>query len=160
MIMDFEHIEQLLERYWRCETSCEEEEELRSFFQGENVSAHLLRYKDLFVYQQIQRKISLSEDFDQKVLAEIGTPIVKARHMTLLSRFTPLLKAAAVVTVVLSLSSVVQRSIFNGGEKGVTTLDTISEEISSPSVAQSDENGKQMPDSLECVKTKKKEPLR
>ena len=31
--MDYKYIEQLLERYWNCETSLEEEQILRAFFQ-------------------------------------------------------------------------------------------------------------------------------
>ena len=54
--MDFKYIEQLLERYWRCETSLEEEAQLRAFFTKEEIPEHLLRYKDLFVYQQFQQE--------------------------------------------------------------------------------------------------------
>ena len=57
--MDYKYIEQLLERYWQCETSLEEESELRSFFSEEEVPAHLLRYKELFVYQTVQRRRNL-----------------------------------------------------------------------------------------------------
>ena len=51
--MDSKYIEQLLERYWQCETSLEDEAELRAFLSGSDVPKHLLRYKDLFVYQQL-----------------------------------------------------------------------------------------------------------
>lgn len=54
--MDSKYIEQLLERYWQCETSLEDEAELRAFFSGNDVPGHLLRYKDLFVYQQLQQE--------------------------------------------------------------------------------------------------------
>ena len=62
--MDYKDIEQLLERYWQCETSVEEEATLRDFFAKEEVPAHLLRYKNLFVYQQVQQEVGLGEDFD------------------------------------------------------------------------------------------------
>ena len=55
--MDCKYIEQLLERYWQCETSLEEEAQLRAFFNGSDVPEHLLRYKDLFVYQQLQQEV-------------------------------------------------------------------------------------------------------
>ena len=55
MVMDCKYIEQLLERYWQCETSLEEEAQLRAFFNGSDVPEHLLRYKDLFVSQQLQQ---------------------------------------------------------------------------------------------------------
>ena len=61
--MDYKDIEQLLERYWQCETSVEEESVLRDFFSREEVPAHLLRYKNLFVYQQVQQEVGLGEDF-------------------------------------------------------------------------------------------------
>ena len=54
--MDSKYIEQLLERYWQCETSLEEEAQLRTFFMEGDVPGHLLRYKDLFVYQQLQQE--------------------------------------------------------------------------------------------------------
>ena len=71
--MDFKYIEQLLERYWQCETSLEEEAQLRAFFNGSDVPEHLMRYKDLFVYQQLQQEVGLGADFDARVLAEVET---------------------------------------------------------------------------------------
>ena len=38
--MDYKYIEQLLERYWNCETSVEEEQILRIFFQQKELPAH------------------------------------------------------------------------------------------------------------------------
>lgn len=108
--MDSKYIEQLLERYWQCETSLEEEACLRAFFSGNDVPGHLLRYKDLFVYQQLQQEVHLGEDFDARVLAEVEVPVVKAKRMTLTARFMPLFKAAAVVAVVLSMGNVMQHS--------------------------------------------------
>ena len=37
MRMDSKHIEQLLEKYWSCETSLEEEKQLREYFRGEDI---------------------------------------------------------------------------------------------------------------------------
>ena len=76
--MDYKYIEQLLEQYWRCETSLIEEEQLRSFFMmHKDIPAHLLKYRDLFVYQQLQQEVGLSTDFDARVLAEVEKPVVK-----------------------------------------------------------------------------------
>ena len=35
--MDYKYIKQLLERYWKCETSLEEEEILRTFFSQKDI---------------------------------------------------------------------------------------------------------------------------
>lgn len=162
--MDSKYIEQLLERYWRCETSLKEEEELRSYFGQADVPAHLACYKAWFVYQRTERERVLGEDFDRKVLAEIGIPVVKARRMTLKIRLTPLMKAAAVVALVVALGGVAQRSMYEGGGKGITAPDTIGGQMSAPSVALSGgkdgDAGKQVLDSLGCMEGKKKEPLR
>ena len=42
--LDYKYIEQLLERYWQCLTSVEEEHILCHFFSQEEVPAHLQRY--------------------------------------------------------------------------------------------------------------------
>lgn len=155
--MDSKYIEQLLERYWQCETSLEEEARLRAFFSGNNVPQHLLRYKDLFVYQQFLQEDHLDEDFDARVLAEIEVPVVKAKRLTLTARFMPLFKAAAVVAVVLSLGNAMQHSFFSD-VKEVAAADTIGKQISAPSVALSGDvtvtHEKQLIDSLNRVDKK------
>lgn len=133
--MDYKDIEQLLERYWQCETSVEEEAALRSFFAEEDVPAHLLRYKKWFVYQQEQREVGLGKEFDRRVLAAIEPPVaVKAKRLTLSVRLLPLFKAAAAVAVLLSLGNVVQHS-FSGDDGSVLAADTIGRQVTAPSVA-------------------------
>ena len=66
--MDYKYIEQLLERYWACETSLQEEQILRTFFQQEDVPAHLMAYKAVFDVQQEQAEPTLGEDFDAKMM--------------------------------------------------------------------------------------------
>ena len=60
--MDYKYIEQLLERYWQCETTPEEENVLRAFFAQPDVPANLARYKALFVYEQQQAADGLGEE--------------------------------------------------------------------------------------------------
>jgi len=129
--MDYKDIEQLLERYWQCETSVEEEAALRDFFAKEEVPAHLLRYKNLFVYQQVQQEVGLGEDFDARILAEVEPTVVKAKRLTLTGRFIPLFKAAAII---LSLGNVAQHS-FSGDDGSVLATDTIGKQVTAPSVA-------------------------
>ena len=136
--MDYKNIEQLLERYWQCETSVEEESILRDFFSNEDVPAHLLRYKNLFVYQQVQKEVGLGDDFDARILAEVETPVVKAKRLTLVGRFVPLFKAAAVIAIFLSLGNVMQHS-FIGDDGRMLATDTIGKQVTAPSVALSND---------------------
>ena len=77
--MDYKYIEQLLERYFQCETTLKEEEILRSFFTQEDVPVWLTKYKTLVSYEA-QQEEPLGEAFDEKILKliEEGEP-VKAR---------------------------------------------------------------------------------
>lgn len=112
--MDYKYINQLLERYWNCETSLEEEGILRAFFSQKDVPAELRQYQPLFAYQQLEAKEKhLGADFDNRLLAmsEEDEPIkVKARTITLTQRLKPLFKAAAVVAIFLTLGNAAQES--------------------------------------------------
>jgi hypothetical protein len=112
--MDYKNIEQLLEKYWQCQTTLEEESLLRDFFtNSEVIPAHLLPYKSLFVYQAEQKEQTLGDDFDARVLAQIDEKPavkVKAKRLTMMSRFRPLFRAAAVIAVFLMLGNVAQRT--------------------------------------------------
>ena len=54
--MDYKYISQLLDCYWQCETSLEEEEILRAFFSQKDVPVELSKYRALFAYAQNEVK--------------------------------------------------------------------------------------------------------
>ena len=109
--MDYKYIEQLLERYWRCETSLEEEEILRMFFSQKEVPAELRRYRDLFAYEHQEVKADvLDDDFDARMMEMVSKPSQKARTISLTQRFMPLFKAAAMVAIFLTLGNAAQRA--------------------------------------------------
>jgi hypothetical protein len=106
--MDYKYIEQLLERYFQCETTLKEEEILRAFFTQEDVPVWLAKYKTLFDYEA-QREEPLGDDFDERILEMIEQQEpVKARVLTMTQRLMPLFKAAAVVAIVLTLGNAAQ----------------------------------------------------
>lgn len=108
--MDYKYIEQLLERYWQCETTLEEENILRTFFSQENIPVSLLRYKSLFSYElKAKSEEGLGNDFDQRILAMVDEQEpVKARVISLHQRLMPLFKAAAIVAIILTLGNAMQ----------------------------------------------------
>ncbi len=108
--MDYKYIEQLLERYFNCETTLSEEEILRTFFSQKDVPIGLLKYKDLFCYEYQNKKLeTLSEDFDKRLTAIIEEPKpIKAHRMTIPQRLMPLFKAAAIVAIFLTLQNAFQ----------------------------------------------------
>ena len=69
--MDSKQIEQLLEKYWNCETSLEEEKMLRDYFRGE-VPESLKETADLFRYFEMQQANAVGgSDFDAAVIKQI-----------------------------------------------------------------------------------------
>ena len=117
--MDYKYIEQLLERYFQCETTLKEEDILRAFFAQEDVPVWLLKYQDLFNSQN--RQDVLGDDFDERMLDMIDkaeeacispaasqSAPVKARTITLTQRLMPLCKAAAIVAIILTLGNAAQ----------------------------------------------------
>lgn len=132
--MDYKYIEQLLERYWDCQTSVWEEQILRSFFSQEDIPVHLLPYREVFAYQHAQQELKISEDFEERILAIVDAPVVKARKMTFTSRFMPLMKAAAMVAMVLTLGNVAQRSFLTDDQLDYN-YDTYQDTYKDPQVA-------------------------
>ncbi len=100
--MNTERIEQLLEKYWLCETSVAEEEELRSFFLQEAVPGHLAKYKAMFEIQQEDTEAGLDEQFEERILQLIQEDKEEKKPVR---KFTlrPVLQIAASIAVILGL---------------------------------------------------------
>lgn len=114
--MDYKYIEQLLERYWACETTLEEEQILRTFFQQEHLPSHLDAYRDIFVLQAEQTEPHLPAAFDSRVLERIGdgkqaAGEFHARRITLRRRLRPLYQAAGLVALLLTIGTAAQHSM-------------------------------------------------
>lgn len=135
--MDYKYIEQLLERFWNCETSVEEETILKTFFSQEDIPAELLKYKSLFAYAVEEPKADvLGEDFDAKMETLIGeNEPVKARVIPFRQRLLPLFKAAAVVAIILSLGNASQMAFYEEQNDDSAAVASMPKVQSGPSVA-------------------------
>ncbi len=117
--MDYKYIEQLLERYWECQTTLEEEAILHTFFAQTDIPASLLPYRDLFLAEEQIAGERLGTDFDERMMAAIrpteetqedGTARTVALQPRKLSDvLRPLWRAAAVVAVVLTIGMAAQQ---------------------------------------------------
>lgn len=113
--MDYKYIEQLLERYWECETSVEEERILRSFFSQSDIPGYLQSYAPLFRYQEKSAKEGLSDEWKNRVAAlaenENGRTLrVTAKRITMRRRLSPLYKAAAMIAMIVSVGVAVENA--------------------------------------------------
>ena len=119
--MDYKSIEQLLENYFACTTTLQEEQILRSFFSPEDVPGHLVQYAELFQYATAAKEDTLGEDFDQRMMARIEATEEKAtmteekpkaRIVKMTTRhFAPFFKAAAVVAMALTIGRAAEHAI-------------------------------------------------
>ena len=73
--MDSKNINALLEKYWNCETSLEEEQQLKEYFRGKQIPEQLKETAVLFQYFDEHKKKDLTDSgFDREVLAKVKTP--------------------------------------------------------------------------------------
>jgi hypothetical protein len=110
--MDYKDVEQLLERYWLCETSLEEENQLREFFLGDNIPEELEQYREVFVYQSVLQKAEMSADFEERLYAAIDKPPFKIKKTSFINGIAPLFRAAVFVGVFILVNNLVQHSFF------------------------------------------------
>lgn len=97
--MNIEEIHTLLEKYWNCETSVSEEQELQEFFNFGDVPADLLKFVPVFAYKQKQQTIALSDDFDKKLKASIRKADRQKQFITI-KIFEPFLRIAASIILI------------------------------------------------------------
>ncbi|MBO7120431.1 MAG: pyruvate ferredoxin oxidoreductase [Bacteroidaceae bacterium] len=126
--MDYKYIEQLLERYWECQTTLEEEAILRTFFRQEDVPASLLPYRALFIEEDEMAAEHLGKDFREKMLRLVGedapAQVCKARRVTFMRRLRPFYRAAGLVAILLTIGNAAHQS-FTDEETPPQTAETI-----------------------------------
>lgn len=121
-MMNYQYIEQLIDRYFECETTIEEEHILREFFAQDDVPAHLRQWKPLFQAETDLRSAHLDEHFDERLLNIVGQNYVKARRITLAQRIYPLYKAAAVVAFAIVVGTAVEHAAGNADEMPIEQM--------------------------------------
>ena len=73
--MDSKNMEDLLKKYWACETTLEEEKQLREYFGGNNIPDQWKDTAALFRYFEETKKKSLNDlAFESQVIHKIHAP--------------------------------------------------------------------------------------
>ena len=133
--MDYKYIEQLLERYWNCETSLEEEQILRSFFHQKEIPAHLLRYKAMFAYQEIEKERGLGQWLWCQGSGPGGKTGCESATPHFANALYAVVQAAAMIAVLFVMGTVVQRSMQDDGSDMVYMHDDYRDTVNDPQVA-------------------------
>lgn len=124
--MDYKYIEQLLERYWECQTTLQEEAILKAFFDAEDVPAHLRPYRDIFITLNEKAEEHLEADFDARVIAALSeaeseTKVIPMRPISGSRRVRPFFKAAACIAIMLSIGMAASHSMLWDDESAPTS---------------------------------------
>ncbi|MEA3480006.1 MAG: hypothetical protein U9R60_17625 [Bacteroidota bacterium] len=70
--MSFQTIEKILQKYFEGDTSLQEEEQLKSFFQQDDVPPHLMSLKELFLTYSREKEIEVPDkQFDNDIISRI-----------------------------------------------------------------------------------------
>lgn len=97
--MNEDSITALLDKYWRCETTLSEEQELRRYFSEEDLPETLEHYAPLFTYLKEERSPKLSSDFDQRLTQALQrADVPSAPHRSPL--WAPLMRVAASILLI------------------------------------------------------------
>lgn len=112
--MEHEKIKALLEKYWRAETTLEEEKVIADYFRGGDIDVELSPFAPFFEYVEEEKQVMPGEDFEARLLAHVGlrAPVRKLNFSYV--------AAAALVVCVCSVFLVVRLPNGSGaGEAGV-----------------------------------------
>ena len=96
-------IDELLDKYFEGETSCEEERELRRFFTEEEVPEHLQTYRPLFAYLN-REATSMAEPTEEK---SVTTESAKRKPFRLYRTFYAVSGIAAGLLLLLGVAKII-----------------------------------------------------
>lgn len=144
--MDYKYIENLLEKYWQCQTTLQEEEILRAFFSQESIPGHLSKYSTLFIYQSSSVKEEVTNDaLVQKIMERVAENknkqrrienYLKTKPISWTQPLKPLFRAAAIVAIIITIGNAAQVSTKK--DKNVTTEIQYTERVNGEEVAMTD----------------------
>ena len=113
---DYRYIEELLEAYFKAETTIQEEQILRSFFQSEDIPPHLMMYQPLFAVHERMR-----EECAPKSLVNMHCNKKTYRIVNL----RPFYRAAASVAIVLCIGMAAGMSMGVGNDSKAPTAEAL-----------------------------------
>ena len=106
--MDSDKINELLNRYWNCETSLEEEQQLRAFFRENEFPEQLKETAELFRYFDTRKKKTITDtSFDKEVLKKFRIP----KHGKIVKLVYNSMRIAAGIAVLLVAGYLVRNEI-------------------------------------------------
>lgn len=97
--MDSKQLEDLLQKYWNCETSLEEEQQLREYFRSEEILEPLKDTFSLFNYFEAQKQKAVDAHFEGNVITQLRQPEKRGKMVQLLNNSMRIAAGVAVLLV-------------------------------------------------------------
>ena len=121
MLMDSKKLEELVMKYWDCETSLEEEQQLREYFRGDNIPETWREAAALFRYFDEQKTKIVEPQFDEILVRRIKEK-PKKREGKVVKWVGASLRIAAGVAVLLAAVYFVRQELRE--DQAIATEDT------------------------------------
>lgn len=103
--MSFQTIEKLLQKYFEGETSLQEEDQLKAFFQQDDVPPHLMSLKQLFITYTEQKETEvLDGKFDEDIMSRIKSDTVISIRRKRRSKIYMISGIAASILLIIAFS--------------------------------------------------------
>ncbi|MCG8411799.1 MAG: hypothetical protein MI739_11005 [Bacteroidales bacterium] len=100
--MKLKKIQTLLEKYYNGQSSLEEEEELKKYFDNENIDSRFIVDRDIFLYKrELQNDIAETPDLSDQIWAQIKNSKEQTNKKPRLNYL--ILKIAAGIVIILSI---------------------------------------------------------
>lgn len=99
--MKSERIHTLLDKYWNCDTSLQEEDELRAYFSDDDMPEEFKQYAPLFSFIREEQSVTLSDSFEERFSDALRTQ--QRDHYVTIRIFRPLLRVAVSVMLVIGV---------------------------------------------------------
>ncbi len=93
------NISQLIDKYFRGETTLEEESQIKTFFQQADIPQHLKVYQPLFSLLDEEKEKQLSQKFDQEIYNKIKPTQKKTFRLNTIHRWSSAVAASLVLVL-------------------------------------------------------------
>jgi len=119
--MDSKRIDTLLEKYWDCKTSLEEEEEIREYFAA-NESSGKRNEGELFRYFNLEKKKEMDTSFESELLEKLQEAQPEgSRQVWMKPWYTQIARIAAIIIVGISIVFIVEKNRIQDNEEVIAS---------------------------------------
>lgn len=98
-----EYIRVLLDKYWECQTSIEEEKTLQDFFSGKNIPEDLKYCIPIFAYRTETQQQCVSDNFETQLYEKLDALKTEDKKYVTIRIFLPALRVAASIALIIGI---------------------------------------------------------